>query len=242
MKIPRCYIPQPLKPGHTYDLPTETAHHLTHVLRLRPEQELVIFNGQGGEFEGHLTHVAKKRVQVTVDGYRDVKRESSLLLTLAQGVSRGQKMDYTIQKSVELGIRRIVPILNERSSIRLADERRDRKHEHWRKIIISACEQCGRNELPELDPAVSLEEWINNDSNVVKLVLVPQASRRFTNINVNGDSMTLLIGSEGGLNAGEIALSEKAGYTPVSLGPRVLRTETAAVAALAVCQSLWGDL
>jgi len=242
MTQPRCYIPQPLESGQIIELPADIAHHLSNVLRLRVAQPLVLFNGQGGEYMAHMTLVEKKRVQVLVDTYTDIHRESPLSITLAQGISRGQKMDYTIQKAVELGIQRIVPILNERTSIRLSDDRKRKKHEHWQKIIIAACEQCGRNSLPVLDPPIACRQWVEMDTNPVKIILDPQAEHGIMDISMSENTMTVLIGSEGGLDTDEIALAEACGYTRVSLGKRILRTETAAVVALAVCQNLWGDL
>ncbi|MDX1519652.1 MAG: 16S rRNA (uracil(1498)-N(3))-methyltransferase, partial [Gammaproteobacteria bacterium] len=144
MTIPRCYVPQALSPGEVIELPAGVSHHLGHVLRLRTGSDLTLFNGRGGEYTAQLVRIGKKQAQAEVGEHRDIERESPLLLTLAQGISRGQKMDYTIQKAVELGCQRVIPVLNERSSIRLPDERRQKKHEHWQNIVIAACEQCGR--------------------------------------------------------------------------------------------------
>lgn len=242
MTKPRCYLPQPLKPGQSIELPPDIAHHLSNVLRLRVAQTLILFNGQGGEYPAHVTLVEKKRMHVLVDAYMDKNRESPLSITLAQGIARGQKMDYTIQKGVELGIRRIVPILNGRSNIRLTEDRERKKHEHWQKIIIAACEQCGRNSLPVLDSPITCRQWVEMDTNPVKMILDPQADQGIAEISMDANALTVLIGSEGGLDADEIARAEACGYIRVSLGRRVLRTETAAVAALVVCQNLWGDL
>ncbi len=242
MRIPRCYISQPLQAGTTVELPAETAHHLIHVLRLRELQALVLFNGEGGEYSARLERVGKKAVVANIEDHSDINRESPLRITLAQGISRGQKMDYTVQKAVELGITRLVPILDERTAVRLAGERLEKKLQHWRKIIIAACEQCGRNLLPDLSAPMRSRDWIDSDDTPLKLVLDPLAEAGFEELSCDEQALSLLIGSEGGLGADEIAAAGAAGFQAVRLGPRVLRTETAAVAALSVCQQRWGDL
>lgn len=242
MRIPRCFTSRALQTGQVVDLEVETAHHLVNVLRLRAGQDIVLFNGVGGEYAGQIETATKKQARVLIGDHTDLDRESPLAVTLAQGISRGQKMDYTIQKAVELGVQRIVPVLNVRSSSRLDADRRQKKHDHWTRIIIAACEQSGRNRLPELLPVMSLEEWLAADKSAVKLVLDPLAGQRPGNLPPPENGLTLLIGSEGGLNDAEINAAVATGYQPVCLGPRVLRTETAAVTVLGICQALWGDL
>jgi 16S rRNA (uracil1498-N3)-methyltransferase len=242
MKTPRCYTSNALQEGRSIELETTSSHHLVNVLRMRAGQEIILFNGQGGEFTARIEEAGKKTLRVQIVDFHEVDRESPLAVTLAQGISRGQKMDFTLQKAVELGVHRIVPVLNERTTLRLRGERRAKKHDHWQHIIVAACEQCGRNRLPEVLPAIGLDDWLARDANAMKLVLDPTATQRLAGMPDPGRALTLLIGSEGGLSVEEIDRAVACGYRRVGLGVRILRTETAAVAALGVCQSLWGDM
>ncbi len=225
-----------------YALPDTVAHHLATVLRLRSGAEIRLFNGQGGEYAARIESVERKRVAVRILQHDAVERASSLSLTLAQGVSRGQKMDYTIQKAVELGCHRIVPILNERSTARYDGERSRKKLAHWRAIVIAACEQCGQNMLPRVDAPIALQDWLEQSSTALKLILDPTAAAAIADFQPVDSAVIVMTGSESGWTRSELEAATAAGYARVQLGPRVLRTETAAVTALSLCQHRWGDL
>lgn len=236
----RVYVPGPLVAGRALALPPAAARHVAQVLRLSAGAAVVLFDGTGGEYDAVLDAVERRMVHVRVVAHRAVERESRLALTLAQCVSKGERMDYAIQKAVELGVTRILPVLSARSVVKLDAVRWERKLDHWRGIIIAACEQCGRNRVPELAPAVPLPGWLASGDGL-RLVLAPTA-RDGVGALTPAPAVSLLVGPEGGLSEEEIALARQHGCTPVRLGPRVLRTETAGVAALAVLQAVWGDL
>ena len=225
MRLTRVYVDAALEPGALLTLTGGAAGHLTRVLRLRPRAALTLFNGRGGEYAA------------------SIERESPFPLTLAQGVSRGERMDLVVQKATELGVVRLVPLLTERSIVRLDEEQSDRKSSHWRAIAIAACEQCGRNRLPEVALPMQLREFLHQPAgDGVRLLLSPSATRRVEDVPRPAGGATVLIGPEGGLADEEQQLAEGAGYTAVNLGPRVLRTETAAIAALTLLQRQFGDL
>ena len=242
MRVPRLFVPARLREGACVDLPGEVAEHLGRVLRLGPGADLILFNGEGGEWEATIEVLERGRVGVRVGSHRPADRESQLDLTLAQGISRGERMDYTLQKAVELGVSRIVPIASERSVVRLSAERGERRTEHWARVVQAASEQCGRTRVPRLLPVATMDEWLSGVVPGLKLLFI----RREDACQLSGlapdPSITLLIGPEGGFAAEEASAAERAGYQALRLGPRVLRTETAAVAALCALQTLWGDL
>lgn len=218
------------------------ARHLTRVLRLGPGAQLTLFDGTDGEYSATITTTGKRQVEVELGEKLNVSLESPLAVTLAQGVSKGERMDYTIQKAVELGVSRIVPLNTERSVVNLKGERLEKKMQHWQGVIVSACEQCGRNTLPALLPLQSIETWLAAGlKDDLGLLLDHRASETVASLPQAG-SVTLLIGPEGGLSAQEQALATASGYIGLRLGPRVLRTETAALTALAALQSRFGDL
>ncbi len=241
MRTPRIFHPQPLTPMSEVALEANAARHVSKVLRLGAGASLRLFDGQGGEYPSRIHDVGKREVLVAVGEHQQTEVESPLKVTLAQGISKGERMDFTLQKAVELGIQRIVPLTTEHSVVNLKGERRDRKLEHWLGVIISACEQCGRNTLPELLPMQSLESWIASTQQGLHLLLDHRADAGISNLSKT-DAVTLLIGPEGGLSENERNKAYEAGYTGLRLGPRVLRTETAALTALAALQSHWGDL
>lgn len=236
----RLYLPAVLTEGETVALPEAVARHAVQVLRLGPGAPLTLFNGAGGEFEAVLDSVGKRAAAVRVGAHREVERESSLALTLAQCISKGERMDYTLQKAVELGAQRIVPLLSSRSVVKLDAQRWQKKQEHWQGVVIAACEQCGRNRLPELLPVQTLSSWLA-DSQGLRLVLAPGGAQTLREL-ASVAAASLLVGPEGGLSEGEIDEALRQGCVLVGLGARVLRTETAGVAALAAIQALWGDL
>ncbi|WP_313951223.1 16S rRNA (uracil(1498)-N(3))-methyltransferase [Accumulibacter sp.] len=243
---PRFHCPIPLAVGAQADLPEPVARHATKVLRLRSGDALTLFNGAGGEYAARITSIERARVSVEVEGWRATERESPLSITLVQALQAGEKMDLTVQKSVELGVARIVPVTSRRSVVRLADQRAARRLEHWRGVVAAACEQCGRNRLPEVATPESLEHWLRRpaEPGVLRVMLAPagqQSLRSLPAPSADGH-IELLIGAEGGLAPEETEMAARSGFLSVRLGPRILRTETAGLAALAAIQFLWGDL
>ena len=243
MRVPRIHVDLELDSGVEVTLPADAARHLRRVLRMPDGARLLLFNGEGGEFEATLEPTGSGGARARIGSHRPVATESRLELGLAQGLSRGARMDYTIQKAVELGVRWIQPLLTERSVVRLDPERAGRRRHHWRGIVASACEQCGRAFLPPVHDALLLSEWLDNlPSSTAKVVATPEASRSIATLPPPGASLIVLVGPEGGLASREIAAARAHGLEAVSLGPRILRTETAAVTLLAAVQLLWGDL
>lgn len=241
MRKTRIFVDQELQVGAELILAKQAAHHIDHVLRLKPGNFLILFNGCGGEYVAELSRVDKRGVGVRINQYLEIDRESSLPIILAQGVSRGQKMDFTLQKSVELGVIRIVPVMTQYGNIRFDEKRLQKKIEHWHKIIISACEQCGRNKVPELVAPVTLDDWLVLESEATKIVLHPGSENNLSKLSKPDEEVILLAGSEGGFSDHEIKKACGMGYQNINIGPRVLRTETAALAAISACQTLWGD-
>ncbi len=246
MRIPRIYTPMPIAVGETVTLADDTTHYLTRVLRLKAGAQLVIFNGEGGEYKGTLKTLQRRCARVLVEHYNDVDRESPLVLTLAQGISRGERMTYTLQKAVELGVREIQPLFTEHCDVRLNNDRAEKRRQHWQGIANSACEQCGRNRVPVIKSAQIALTWLEaqlatKDAGHFKLVLDHRANFTLARLEGNPTSVTLLAGPEGGLSDHELDQAIQAGFTDVRLGPRVLRSETAAVAALAAVNVKWGD-
>lgn len=239
----RVYVERPLASGASVALPPAAAHHVAHVLRLRRGADVTLFDGRGGEFEAIITRADRRGVEVRVGRKHGVDRESSLPLVLVQGISRAKRMDIAIQKAVELGVTTFVPVLTERSVVRLDAEGVAARSVHWRGIAIHACEQCGRTRLPEIADVTTLGEWLDHVQPAGrKLVLNPRASRGLDTFTRGSGPITLMVGPEGGFTPAEVAAAEAAGFTSVAFGPRILRTETAAIAGLTAIQLLWGDL
>ncbi len=241
MPTPRFYLDQPLAPGARFSLPPAAARHAARSLRLAPGAEIVLFDGRGGEYAARIERIQKDAVAVSVTGYEPVERESTLRVHLAQGISGGERMDYTLQKAVELGVDAIQPIAARRSVVKLDGERADRRVAHWQGVVASACEQCGRNRVPPVAPPLALADWLGRRPAGRLLFLSPLAERRLAELPPPDGADTLVAGPEGGFEADEIAALHAAYAIPVRLGARVLRTETAALAALAAMQTLWGD-
>lgn len=219
----------------------EPANHL-RVLRIRPGNPLILFDGNGGEYRAELLRQERREAEVALGEHLPREVESPLRVTLVQGVSKGDRMDWTIQKAVELGVTRIVPVFTARSVVQLAGDRLEKKTAHWRGVVQSACEQCGRNFLPSLEVPISLADALATPLPGLRCLLDPAGARRPSELTPPGSGgMTLLVGPEGGLTDEEVAAAREDGYTPIILGPRVLRTETAGIAALAAFQTLWGD-
>lgn len=245
MTAPRFYSPVRLSADSSIDLSENAARHACRVLRLRAGDDLTLFDGAGGEYAARIAEVARERVSVEVLQWRDVECEAPIRLSLVQALQAGEKMDMTMQKAVELGVARIVPVASKRSVVRLDGERAQRRLAHWRGVVASACEQCGRNRVPEVSPLSALDRWLGQPAaaGVLRLMLVPGAAQTLNDLAIPapGSEVELLIGAEGGLAPEEVALAAAAGYQGVRLGPRILRTETAGLAALAAIQCLWGD-
>ena len=247
MRIPRIYTAAALKEGASIRLDKTASNYLARVLRLTPGAEIILFDGQGGHFNAVIENMHKNALDIAIGQHSAHEIESPLEITLAQGISRGERMDYTIQKSVELGVSRIIPLITGRCGVKLDAERAGKRHHHWQGIIASACEQCGRNRLPSLLPTSTLTDWLarttlNQEHPCLKLVLDPRNSKTLSQCPKPPARILLLIGPEGGLTNDEIEQVRQAGFSGIQLGPRILRTETAGIAAISALQTLWGDL
>jgi len=241
MNQPRFYCREALSPGAHVDLPEPVARHAVRVLRLPPGAAVVLFDGRGGEYDARIERIERGRVVAALGAWRDVERESGLAVTLIQAVQAGEKMDYTVQKAVELGVSHIVPVDSRRSVTRLSGERAARRVAHWQGVAAAACEQCGRNQVPQLAPLEKLENWLARPANgALRLILAPDAEQALVDLPPM-NNVQMLIGAEGGLDPQEIVAAQQVGFTAVRMGPRILRTETAGLAALAAMQALWGD-
>lgn len=239
----RFFAEQPLAAGAVALLSEDTAHHAVRVLRLRAGESVTLFDGRGGEYSGRIAGIDRLRVSVEVLAHHALERESPLAVTLLQGVSSSEKMDFTVQKATELGVAVLQPVIAARSQGRIAGERADQKRAHWRRVVIAACEQCGRNRVPEVLAPLALVEYCRAPAAPGKrLLLSPgaQLALRAAAAGLEGTA-TLAAGPEGGFTSDEEAMLAAAGFVPVRLGPRVLRTETAAIAALAALNALAGD-
>ena len=242
----RLYLPVELTPGADIGLPAALAHRLREVQRAAPGQQIIVFNGRGGEYRVTLTEISRTTATVRIGDFSPITRESTLEITLAQGIARGERMDYTIQKAIELGVHKIVPIAMSRSQVKLDEARAERRLSHWQGIVVSACEQCGRTVVPNVTPVLSLDEFIAIDHADTRLTLAPRATHGLraliTAPSSLGPRVSLVIGPEGGLSPHEEQRLKTAGYVALRLGPRILRTETAALVALSALQTLVGDL
>lgn len=248
MRISRVYFIGSLKADALVSLPAETSHYLSHVLRLRVDDCLHLFNAEDGEFLVCITGIKKKEVQVQVQEQKiDAlahAQETRLQIHLALGLSRGDRMDIAVQKSTELGVKRITPVYTEHGEVKLKADRAEKKLRHWQKIAINASEQCGRIDIPLIDPPCLLTDWQSNESAGTKLMLDPRGEDRFPVTQEKGEIglLNLLIGPEGGFSEMEVIEARGLGFSVVTLGSRVLRTETAPIAALAILQYLYGDM
>jgi 16S rRNA (uracil1498-N3)-methyltransferase len=243
MRLTRVHVGGPLTAGSRATIAGDAANHVARVLRLRPGDLLTLFDGSGGEHAARIEEIRRGAVIVTVGDRAPADRESPLRLTLAQGVSRGERMDWVVQKATELGVMRIVPVLTERSVVKLDARQSQRKRAHWQAIAVAACEQSGRNRIPEIGTPLGLHEFLHAaDARAARLLLSPAGSERLDDLQAPAGAVTVLIGPEGGLAEAEQHAAIAAGFLAVRLGPRVLRTETAALAALALLQHRLGDL
>jgi 16S rRNA (uracil1498-N3)-methyltransferase len=241
MRRSRLYVPQPLHAGALIQLDDESAHYLRTVMRLKRGDELVVFDGAGGEFPAVLTEAHRDGVRAQLGERMRRDAESALTTRLGLGISRGERMDWAIQKAVELGVSAITPLLTEHCVVHLDQTRTAQRRRHWQRIAQSACEQCGRNRLPEIHEPTTLATWVGCRQGL-GLFLHPHGGSSLHELTPPAGPICLLSGPEGGFSEGERLLALEAGFVPLRLGPRILRTETAALAALAAIQTLWGDL
>jgi len=240
----RLYFPDDIPAHGECTLPEAQAHHVAYVLRLAAGDAVTLFDGRGTEYPATILRISKRAVVVRISGARTVDRESPLHVTLVQAVSSGERMDYTIQKAVELGVTCLQPVISQRGVVRLKGERAEKRVAHWQYIVIAACEQCGRNLVPEVAPVLPFMNWLATlpvDGAGSRLMLSPHAERRLAEMAKPASGIILLAGPEGGFDDAEIEMALARGFIALNLGPRVLRTETAALAALAAMQLKWGD-
>ncbi|MEY3219898.1 MAG: hypothetical protein RIT27_1255 [Pseudomonadota bacterium] len=240
MRISRVFVNIDFQIGKSVVLPEETSHYLRNVLRLKDGEQLIAFNGRGGEFHGQLKSENKKTFTLEIHRFNAIDRESPLQLVLAQAVSHPEHFEWALQKATELGVQRIIPILTARTQGH-DKQRLDKKIVRWHNILQSACEQSGRNKLPTLEIPQPFEDWVETQIIGTRIFLEPTAEQTFANLLEIEMPLTLLIGAEGGLTAEEIKLLKTRGFIGIRVGTRILRTETAAIAAIAACQARWGD-
>lgn len=237
---PRFYIDAPLRAGSVCTLSEDAAHHAIHVLRLRAGEEITVFNGRGGEFAARIVSIQRLKIAVDLLHHGEIERESPLRVTLVQGVSAGDKMDSTLRKAVELGVAEVQPVLAARSVARPKGERAEGRRAHWQKVVIAACEQCGRNRIPEVHALIALSNY-RPSGTAMRILLSPLAQQPLSELCLQGSDFVVAAGPEAGFTSEEEAALVSSGFVPALLGPRVLRTETAAVAALAALSALRGD-
>ncbi len=242
MRISRIYLPSTLVVGSEVELDERARQYVLQVLRLKSGSPLIIFNGAGDEYAARLTLAEKRRATVLLEEQRSPVRESPLAIHLGLGISKGERMDYAIQKAVELGVSEITPLFSQHCVVKLDEKRSLNRLRHWQAIIISASEQCGRNQLAQLHPPLEFCHWVELKSVGIDLILAPQADQTLTQIQPAPQQLRLVIGPEGGFSDSEIETATSAHFIAVGLGPRILRTETAVVAGLSALQTLWGDL
>jgi len=243
MRIPRIFIDTELNENTVVILPDSTFQHLCKVLRLKSDHPLRVFNGKGGQFYATLCDVEKRSASISIAQFEPLNNESPIQVTIGQTLSRGERMDYAIQKAVEAGVYAIQPLFSERCEVKLQNDRVEKRLQHWQQIAISAAEQCGRGIIPIVYPPKELNNWVGECNEMLKLALHHHSAKPITNFeHPSNNQVCLLIGPEGGLTENEVQLAENKGFNAITLGPRVLRTETAPVVALSVINTLWGDI
>ncbi len=240
--MPRFYSAEKLAPGALIKLSDNAAVHASRALRMKVGDSAVLFNGDGNDYLCELTYMSKSEVSAKVKSVSANPCESPLNITLIQAISSGDRMDFTIQKAVELGVTAIQPVSSQRSVVKLSGERAEKRREHWQNVVISACEQCGRSIIPEVRPAISLPQWLGqSEAAALRIILSPRAPQTLNALAKPAGTIQLLIGAEGGLTEDEISLATDHEFTPIRLGNRILRTESAALTAISSLQTLWGD-
>jgi 16S rRNA (uracil1498-N3)-methyltransferase len=241
MRISRLFVNKPLTLNQSLELDDDNAHYVRTVLRLANDGKIVLFNSDGFEYGGVLGEVSRKRVSVTIQSKTERSVESPLTIHLGLGLSRGDRMDLSVQKAVELGVNRITPLSTERSIVQLSQDKKQQRYQHWSKIIQHATEQCGRTVLPTLSEAMPIQDWLAEQQQGLRIFLDPHAESTLWQLQQEISQVTLLTGPEGGFSDQERDFAISSGFAPIRLGQRILRTETAAIAALAAVQMLWGD-
>ena len=243
MRVPRFYVPQPFAVGQECVLPDTTFRHAVQVLRLGVGEPLILFNGEGGEYLAQISNVSKRAASVLIDSFAAIDTESPIHLTLVQAVIKPDKMDFALQKAVELGVNTIQPLITQRSVVRIGKEQVDKKLQHWDGIVVASCEQSGRTRMPTVQAPLTLERWLETPFTGTRLILAPGDFPRINALPSDVPTpIALLIGPEGGFTDAEVETCVQAGVLPVSLGPRILRAETASISALALLQQRYGDL
>ena len=241
MRIPRIYTEQPLEINREVELGQSASRHLSKALRLKEGAAIILFNGEGGQHQANISQISKNAVSALPSEFIETNNESPLEIHLGICVSRGERMDHIIQKSTELGVTEITPLMGERTEVKLNAERQQKKLDHWQQIAISACEQSGRNHIPSINEIQKPEHWLKENDAATKLVLHHRNANSLKSLSVS-DSVALLVGPEGGLSDEEVSNAEHCGFQSLALGPRVLRTETVPLAAIAMLQAFWGDM
>jgi 16S rRNA (uracil1498-N3)-methyltransferase len=242
MRIPRIYTAQELAVDTEVLLPEQAGEHAVRVLRLERGHPLILINGDGREYDAELASLAKRAVTAVITKARDVDREAPLSITLAQSIARGEKMDWILQKATELGVSNVVPLVTERTEVKLDEERAERRMAHWNSVIESACEQCGRTTLPAIAPPQRIDRWLTTlDFKGMRLAMIPNGETTLRQLAKTEAGVIVVVGPEGGLSGQDIAMLHQADFLALKLGPRILRTETAGIAAIAALQALHGD-
>ncbi|HIF17784.1 MAG: 16S rRNA (uracil(1498)-N(3))-methyltransferase [Cycloclasticus sp.] len=242
MRISRLFVDQQLAEGKPITLEPDAAHYLRNVLRLKKGFQLTVFNGQGGEYSATASEIHRKAVVLDINTWRDINLESPLAIELGLSVSRGERMDVAIQKATELGVATITPVITQHCVVKLTDERRLQRHQHWQNIVYRACEQCGRNAPPLLNVTQDFSDWLGSDLSSNRIIFEPGKTETLKSYQQPETAVTVFIGPEGGFSEEEVVVAEKAGFTALGFGPRVVRNETAAIASIAAMQVLWGDM
>jgi len=241
MRQSRVYTPQILSSAATVELPGSASHYLSRVLRLSVGDRVTLFNGDGSNYPGEISEIQRQSMLVKLFDGQVAGNESPLKITLVQAISRGERMDFSLQKATELGVFCIQPVISSRVEVRLDDKRQAKRLSHWQGVVISACEQSGRATVPEVKTPLSLEQWLAAVDEYPRLVLDPAAVIKMSSFSITGNAVSILVGPEGGFTDEELERVRSVGVTAVSFGPRILRTETAGPAAIAVLQSIAGD-
>ena len=242
MRVPRVYIEEKIYSGEITSLSSDKAHHILHVLRLRVGDQVKLFDNSGLQFNTHIVETEKRAVHVKVEEQEECLGESPLDITLCLAVSKGQHMDFSIQKAVELGVKNITPIISEYSNVKLVGDRETNKLTHWKKIIVGATEQSGRGLLTKIESPVAFDETIESHDEVTKILLYPGAEKSMSDIEIKERKLILMVGSEGGFSDFEFQKAMDNNFVPVNVGPRILRAETAVVCGVSLAQQIWGDL
>lgn len=240
MRVSRLYVNAALNVGGRIELDDDATHYVRSVLRLKQDQNIVLFNGQGGEYVGRFSEVSRKHVRVEIETYSQRDVESPLQVNLGMGISRGDRMDWAVQKAVELGVAKLTPLLTERCVTKLTDEKKQQRLQHWQHIVQHAAEQSGRTRLPEMSDIIDISEWLSQQQGL-RIFLDPYAEHSLADLQPENQRVTLLSGPEGGFSESERQLAKAVGFIPVRMGARILRTETAVLSALTAVQTLWGD-